>query len=64
MCINSPKVSTLVIVRSEIMKKSGMLFGAMLGMGAGAFLYSYAQKHPIKMEMAKNKVKNFIEDLK
>ena len=46
------------------MKKSGMLFGAMLGMGAGAFLYSYAQKHPIKMEMAKNKVKNFIEDLK
>jgi len=43
------------------MKKSTIM-AAMLGMGAGAFLYSYSKKHPIKMQMAKNKVMNMIKD--
>lgn len=45
------------------MKKSGMLLTAMLGMGTGAFLYSYCQKHPLKMKMMENKVKDMMKGL-
>lgn len=46
------------------MKKSNMLLVSMLGMGTGAFLYSYCQKHPLKVQMAKNKMKNMMKDYK
>lgn len=45
------------------MKKSNFLIGTALGMVGGAYLYSYYTKHPIKIEMAKNKVKNAMKDL-
>ena len=43
------------------MRKDMMI--AMLGMGTGAFLYSYCQKHPVKMMMS-NKFKNMTKDFK
>ena len=46
------------------MKKSGVLFGMMVGMGAGAYLYSYIEKHPIKIELSKHKIEDLIKDLK
>lgn len=46
------------------MKKSGILFGMMVGMGAGAYLYSYTQKHKSDIECAKHKVEDLIKDLK
>lgn len=45
------------------MKKSGILFGMVLGMGAGAYLYRYLEKHPIRIELS-NKIEDFIKDLK
>lgn len=47
------------------MEKKGMFMTALLGMGTGAFLYSYCQNHPLKMMATKNKVKNMMmKDLK
>ena len=46
------------------MKKSGILFGMVVGMGAGAYLYSCIEKHPIKFELSKHKIDDFIKDLK
>lgn len=45
------------------MKKS-MLMTALLGMGTGAFLYSYCEKHPFKMTQMKNKVNDIMKDFK
>ena len=46
------------------MKKSGILFGIVVGMAGGAYLYSYIEKHPIKIELTRHKLEDFIKDLK
>lgn len=46
------------------MKKSGIIFGMMVGMGASALFYNYTQKHPMEIECAKRKVEDLIKDLK
>lgn len=45
------------------MKTSSMCIGLIAGMGAGAWLYSYMQKHPMKVEQAKNKMISAMKDL-
>ena len=46
------------------MKTSGILFGMVVGMGAGAYLYSYIEKHPIRIELSKHRIDDFIKDFK
>lgn len=47
------------------MKKIGLVLGATaVGMVGGAVLYSYSISHPLKMEMAKNKIRNAMKDLR
>ena len=46
------------------MKNSGILFGMVVGMVGGAYLYSYIEKHPIRIELTKHKIEDFIKDLK
>lgn len=45
-----------------MMKKAEMLGIAMLGMGTGAFLYSYCEKHPMKVGKMKRDIKNMVKD--
>ena len=45
------------------MKNKGFLIGTAIGMASGAYLYSYLSEHPIKVEIAKNKVKRAMKDI-
>ena len=44
------------------MKRMSMLGAALLGMGTGAFLYSYCEHHPIKIGKMKKTIENAIKD--
>ncbi len=42
------------------MKKTALSLA--IGMGAGALLYSYTKKHPIKTKKMQNNIKNMMKD--
>ncbi len=42
------------------MKKTALSLA--IGMGAGAFLYSYTKKHPIKTKQIEKNIKNMMKD--
>lgn len=48
-----------------MMRKSKMLIPfALISLGAGAYMYSYAKKHPVKTQVAIERAKDIMKDLK